>query len=682
MSPFFSDPAGPTGFAGGPVGLYGTLSPSDSDPAGPVGPYAAGALLAQIGRCPRFSLTLLARLALQVALSARVGRCPRLNMILLAQMACMFQVALWACLAHCPRLNPVLRYWWTLGGGVPMSDPPPGGTLPPGAGGLPSCPDGVGTPAVVMVCGNAYSIENNPFSEEYGHTEMIAIDGFRGEIVDGMVVYYEDNLCDSDESDWENPYDVAGRQYVDDYNFDAPDGMDLMVFERGEKPSGSEMMDMERTDLTLVCQTTLSVPEGKLDTGNIYLLANVASAKFSECVAVVSPTIRGGDRHDTDSSGIDEGYIEDDERSTWMDWCGSAFYAACGTFPSAADDPQPTVVFRDELFLDEVLTDSAVSVHEELSIVELRIPSCVGVTVIPPVIDRPVQRIMDGLVGKDNRMDEVSISWPICHLPIHIGDIEVSLSHGDTKRICLLHPADVGGVNSGTVELTLDGRRLDHWHSVVWDPGIVGSQALLVCYDCLCLMALFRAVMSSVHDWAEWSVWTWTGSGYYRTITWDGGYLPRLCPPCDGDRLCDYMAWLIKGPVMIVMLDWDENNSLSAGRIPRIVIGRLDCGGGPVDCSDWTRVRDAVDSSPGEVRIDYIRGLLWDRSSTDAAPVTGSLVFSELFVCLDVYCAAGFASCRIFCSTDCVLLAGFGLSFRRVSEYWDYGNGWCGVGGK
>ena len=68
-------------------------------------------------------------------------------------------------------------------------------------------------------------------------------------------------------------------------------------------------------------------------------------------------------------------------------------------------------------------------------------------------------------------------------------------------------------------------------------------------YDCLCLMALFRAVMSSVHDWAEWSVQTVTGSGYYRTITWEGGYLPRLCPPCDVDRLCDYMAWQIKGPV-------------------------------------------------------------------------------------------------------------------------------------
>ena len=77
-----------------------------------------------------------------------------------------------------------------------------------------------------------------------------------------------------------------------------------------------------------------------------------------------------------------------------------------------------------------------------------------------------------------------------------------------------------------------------------------------------------------------------------------------------------------------------------------------------------------VDFSPGGVWIGYIRQELWDRSLTDAAPVTGSLVFSALFGCLDVYCAAGFTSCRAFCSMDCVLLAGFGLSLRRVSKYW------------
>ena len=74
------------------------------------------------------------------------------------------------------------------------------------------------------------------------------------------------------------------------------------------------MLDVERTDLTLVCQTTLSVPEGKLDTGNIYPLANVASAKLAESVAVGSPTIRLSGRHDNVISNMDEVSIEDDGR--------------------------------------------------------------------------------------------------------------------------------------------------------------------------------------------------------------------------------------------------------------------------------------------------------------------------------------------------------------------------------
>ena len=75
---------------------------------------------------------------------------------------------------------------------------------------------------------------------------------------------------------------------------------------------------------------------------------------------------------------------------------------------------------------------------------------------------------------------------------------------------------------------------------------------------------------------------------------------------------------------MIIMLDWDEHNSprrcagergtslgvLSAGRIPCLVIGQFDCGGGPVVGSDWTRVSGAVYFSPGEVRISYIRRAL------------------------------------------------------------------------
>ena len=69
-------------------------------------------------------------------------------------------------------------------------------------------------------------------------------------------------------------------------------------------------MDEEKTDLTLVCHTTLSVPNCKLDT-----------------VAVGSSTIRGGGgpdncetmlSEDEDIRNLDEGSIEDDERNNWV----------------------------------------------------------------------------------------------------------------------------------------------------------------------------------------------------------------------------------------------------------------------------------------------------------------------------------------------------------------------------
>ena len=150
------------------------------------------------------------------------------------------------------------------------------------------------------------------------------------------------------------------------------------------------------------------------------------------------------------------------------------------------------------------------------------------------------------------------------------------------------------------------------------------------------------------------------------------------------DRLCDQRTRQIKVSEVVVMTDRNDNNRLqqctcvrgtslgvlSAGRIPIIVIGRISYVGGPVGCSVWLLVRGAVVISPGGVRIGHIKRALRGRSSTDAVPVTGSLVFSAPLDCRDVYCAAEFASCWLLCGTDCVWLAGFGLFFWRVSVYW------------
>ena len=74
------------------------------------------------------------------------------------------------------------------------------------------------------------------------------------------------------------------------------------------------------------------------------------------------------------------------------------------------------------------------------------------------------------------------------------------------------------------MSIRLDGQSLDYWRGIVWEPGIVGQQCLHVCYDCLCLMALFREVMLLLHDWAEWSFWVRVLPNNYLGIRIFGKY--------------------------------------------------------------------------------------------------------------------------------------------------------------
>ena len=69
-------------------------------------------------------------------------------------------------------------------------------------------------------------------------------------------------------------------------------------------------------------------------------------------------------------------------------------------------------------------------------------------------------------------------------------------------RLCLLHPdcvEDLLELRDGDV----DNQGLNHWHTISWDPGVADSRVLSVCYDCLCLIALFRTVMSLPRDWGR-----------------------------------------------------------------------------------------------------------------------------------------------------------------------------------
>ena len=62
--------------------------------------------------------------------------------------------------------------------------------------------------------------------------------GYQRKIIDGVTVYYGGDLCDSEESDWEDSEDVARREYVEDYNFDLLEDMEPMIFIPDGNPSG------------------------------------------------------------------------------------------------------------------------------------------------------------------------------------------------------------------------------------------------------------------------------------------------------------------------------------------------------------------------------------------------------------------------------------------------------------
>ena len=125
----------------------------------------------------------------------------------------------------------------------------------------------------------------------------------------------------------------------------------------------------------------------------------------------------------------------------------------------------------------------------------------------------------------------------------NFGQTSSEYAGGDTyyARLCFLHPAGVDNLlerRDGDV----DNQGLNHWHTVSWDPGVADSRVLSVCYDCLCLIALLRTVMSWPRDWVEVFVWTGHDKGYCRSSGWELRYLPRMYPPCVVDRLADYLT--------------------------------------------------------------------------------------------------------------------------------------------
>ena len=84
----------------------------------------------------------------------------------------------------------------------------------------------------------------------------------------GMLVYYGDDLYDSEDSDWDDPYALASAAYIEDYNFDVPEGMDLMVHRHSRILDSFGVQQDCQIDVAPVYQTVSYTTKDEWDTSD------------------------------------------------------------------------------------------------------------------------------------------------------------------------------------------------------------------------------------------------------------------------------------------------------------------------------------------------------------------------------------------------------------------------------
>ena len=140
--------------------------------------------------------------------------------------------------------------------------------------------------------------------------------------------------------------------------------MELKVFERLKVVDEPVMMVGEVTGLGLVRQNLLSGSLSEADIVCTEPVADILTVGHDVARVAESPIRRNSCETDGvtfyyegDLSDSDCGSVGDREIDTLEDWCDSAFRNGYGGFPPDAEDPQPPVVFSDQLFWDEDIAE-------------------------------------------------------------------------------------------------------------------------------------------------------------------------------------------------------------------------------------------------------------------------------------------------------------------------------------
>ena len=136
---------------------------------------------------------------------------------------------------------------------------------------------------------------------------------------------YETFNCmyDSEDSDWDDPFTLASVAYVEHYNFDVAERMDLMVHRHSRNPDSSDVQQDCQMDVAPVCQTVSYVTQVEWDTFDDDSLAEAADADGPNMDEFYQRVVSSFDKDFVDS---DDGSVTDLARdmSDGEDCCDSA----------------------------------------------------------------------------------------------------------------------------------------------------------------------------------------------------------------------------------------------------------------------------------------------------------------------------------------------------------------------
>ena len=95
---------------------------------------------------------------------------------------------------------------------------------------------------------------------------------YQYETFNGLPVYYGGDMYDSED----DPLERARTAYAEDYNFDVPEGMELMAYNQ-RRPDGGEAWSMDTVDMVPMCRTVSCVTRIARDESSDTLLSMLLS---------------------------------------------------------------------------------------------------------------------------------------------------------------------------------------------------------------------------------------------------------------------------------------------------------------------------------------------------------------------------------------------------------------------